>query len=71
MFLGPFLSSYAAVAGFFGSGIGLENLGFGGWAFAIGVLLGVLVCGVLGLIVAIGASFVIVRTAPRFFGGPY
>src|SRR5664279_4429733 len=36
IFIGPFLSSYAAVAGFWGSGIGLEYLGFGGWTLVLG-----------------------------------
>lgn len=64
-FLVPLLASYTALACLFGTGIGLERLGYGGWIVNVAALAGFLIGGGLGGLVGLGGGLLVNRLAGR------
>jgi hypothetical protein len=64
-FLVPFLASYAALAGLWGVGLGLERLGFRGWIVGIAAWLGFVIGGGVGGAAGLGGGVAVTLAVHR------
>ena len=64
-FLVPLLGSYAALAGLWGTGLGLERLGFHGWVVGTMACLGFVISGGLGCAAGLAGGFALTLAGRR------